>query len=135
MLFCLLTLCIYFITDEDIEKTYKRLGDYIRAKNYKKIAYKFHPYFFADSNLTHKVFFEKQINKYFGSNISCIPATYSLENVLMTYKCDFYTDNSSVAIYAEAMGVKCYSYIPILREYTDAYHQVPLIEDFCIPIE
>ena len=64
-----------------------------------------------------------------------LDSSVCLENVLMSYKCDFYTDNSSVAIYAHDMGVECYSYIPILREYTDAYNIVTFVEKFCIPIK
>ncbi|MBR2771354.1 MAG: hypothetical protein IKD78_04995, partial [Bacteroidales bacterium] len=78
--------------------------------------------------------FEKLIKKHYGDAMIELGSDVSLENVLMTYHCDFYTDNSSIAVYGNALDVKCYTYMPILREYTNAYNNVPLIEKFCIPI-
>ena len=60
----------------------------------------------------------------------------SLENVLMTYKSDFYTHISAVCVYAHEMGADCYSYMPILREYhAKCDETVPLLNEFCIPIK
>nr|MCR4879183.1 hypothetical protein [Bacteroidales bacterium] len=113
---------------------YERLSRFILNQHYSCIAYKFHPYFFAKSNAGTKQRFEKLIKKHYGDAMIELGSDVSLENVLMTYHCDFYTDNSSIAVYGNAMNVKCYTYMPILREYTNAYNNVPLIEKFCIPI-
>ena len=127
---------IYLFVNEQAEDcVYQRLSHYILNKNYSHIAYKFHPYFFAKSNADIKKRFESLIKKYYGDSLTELSADVSLENVLMTYHSDFYTDNSSVAVYGNAMNVKCYTYIPILRNYTTAYNSVPLIEQFCTPIE
>jgi len=121
---------------EDVEEhVYQRLSTYIKSKGYQQIAYKFHPYFFAKSNADIKKRYEGLIKRYYGDMMTELDSSVCLENVLMSYKCDFYTDNSSVAIYAHDMGVECYSYIPILREYTDAYNIVTFVEEFCIPIK
>lgn len=113
---------------------YERLSRIILNKHYSCIAYKFHPYFFAQANADIKHRFEQLIKKYYGDSMIELGPDVSLENVLMTYHSDFYTDNSSIAIYGNAMSAKCYTYMPILRDYTDAYKNVPLIEQFCIPV-
>ncbi len=127
---------IYLWLDEQYEDlVYERLSHFVMNRNYSCIAYKFHPYFFAKSNADTKQRYEKLIKKHFGDALIELGPDVSLENVLMTYHCDFYTDNSSIAVYGNAMNVTCYTYMPILRNYTDAYNHVPLIEKFCIPIE
>lgn len=127
---------LYLYLDERYEeKVYKRLSDFVKSKNYKCLAYKFHPYFFSKNNVALKSRYQNLIDKYYSPDIVEIDAKVGLENVLMTYKCDFYTDNSSVVIYGHAMGVTCYTYMPILREYTDSCENVPFIEDLCIPIK
>jgi len=126
----------FWVQESDEEPIYQRLSSFIKSKNYTCIAYKFHPYFFAETNAEIKKRYEMLIQKYYGDlPIVELDRSISLENVLMTYKSDFYTDNSSICVYAHAMGATCYSYMPILRDYTDAYKNVPLIEDFCIPIK
>jgi hypothetical protein len=126
---------LYLWIEESHEPlVYKRVADFIKHKKYKCLAYKFHPYFFSKNNVNHKKRYEKLIQEYLGMDVLEIDPSIGLENVLMTYKPDFYTDNSSVAIYGHAMGVTCYTYMPILREYTNAYNNVPLIEDFCKPV-
>ena len=39
-----------------------------------------------------------------------LPNDIAIEDVLNEYHCDFFSDWSSVAIYANQMGCKCYSY-------------------------
>lgn len=124
----------FWVKKEDEAKIYERLSSFIKQKGYKNIAYKFHPYFNAQLNAAIKTRYKQLIQKYYGDIMVELSSDVVLENVLMTYHCDFFTDNSSVAIYAHEMGVKCYTYMPILREYSDAYKNVPLIEEFCIPI-
>lgn len=126
---------IYLWIEEKYEDlVYERLSHFIVSQHYSCIAYKFHPYFFAKSNADIKQRFDKLIEKHYGDSMIELSADISLENVLMTYHSDFFTDNSSIAVYGHAMNAKCYTYMPILREYTDAYNNVPLIEKFCIPI-
>lgn len=125
----------FFIKQEDESKVYERLSSLIKQKQYNSISYKFHPYFNAKQNAEIKNRYQKMINRYFGDKMAELSSDIVLENVLMTYHCDFYTDNSSVAIYAHEMGCDCYTYIPILRDYTDVYSNVPLINEVCIPIQ
>lgn len=124
-----------WIKQEDEEIVYQRVSDFVKSKRYKCLAYKFHPDFFSKDNVDIKQRYEKLIRHYYGNDIFEIDGKIGLENVLMTYKSDFYTDYSSVAIYAHAMGVTCYSYLPIVREYSNAYKNIPLIEEFCVPIK
>lgn len=126
---------LYLWIEEQYEPVvYQRLSDFIKKKHYKCMAYKFHPNFFSKKNVDIKKRYDKLIREYFGPDIKEIDAKVGLENVLMTYKCDFYTDNSSVAVYGHAMGVTCFTYLPILQEYTDAYDKEPLVGDYFIPV-
>ena len=120
----------HLMVEEPYEKlVFERLSAFIRTKNYKCIAYKFHPYFFAKTNASIKRYYADLPLIELGWDIS-------LENVLMTYKCDFYTHVSAVSVYAHEMGATCYSYMPILREYNNKCGDVvPLLDDFCIPIK
>lgn len=127
---------IYLWVDEQYEDAiYQRLSAFVLSQNYSCIVYKYHPYFYAKSNADIKKRYEALIKKHYGNAMIELGPDVSLENVLMTYHCDFYTDNSSIAIYGNAMNAKCYTYMPILRDYTDACKNVPLIEKFCIPIQ
>lgn len=129
---------IYLLVDKPYEESvFQKISAFLQSKNYKCIAYKFHPGFFANTNKTIKIRYEKLIQKYFGNlPIRELNWDICLENVIMTYKSDFYTSFSAVALYAHAIGATCYSYMPIIRKYQDkCTEKIPLIEDFCIPIE
>lgn len=129
---------IHLMVEESYEESvFQRISAFLLGKNYKCIAYKFHPYFFAKTNSAIKSRYEKLIQKYYGSlPLRELGPEISLENVLMTYKSDFYTHISAVCVYAHEMGATCYSYMPILREYhAKCDETVPLLNDFCIPVK
>ncbi len=123
-----------FIDDEVIKKIYQELSCFIKSKCYKTITYKFHPIFYATVNSNLKAHYTQMIKNYFGEGLIELDKNTVLENVLMTYACDFYTDNSSVAIYGHELGAACYSYIPILNYYANTHRNYPLINKICIPI-
>ena len=94
---------------------------------------KHHPYNLSNAHINAHRQYNEWIKHYFTANLQELDSQVSLENTIMAHQCDFYTAVSSVAIYAKAMGVVCYSYMPIIREYA----QVPIhiVEELCIPIE
>lgn len=125
---------------EDIRRIYTELEQFIKEKQYKTIAFKYHPNFFADANVEIKQFFEITLRNIFGENLIELDKSAILENILKTYQCDFYTDNSSVALYGSQMGAKCYTYKPILQKYTSKekfdewYPAIPVLEKAFIPV-
>ena len=125
---------------EDINQIYTELGRFIERKQYTTIAFKYHPNFFAAANAEVKLFFEKTIRDIFGENLIELDKSVVLENVLKTYCCDFYTDNSSVALYGSQMGAKCYTYKPVMRKYApeekfeEWYPSIPVLEKAFIPV-
>lgn len=129
-------LYLYGIGVDDVNSVYEKISSFVKDKKYKTIAYKFHPYFFANVNAQKKNDYRDLLFAHFGDSIKEIPANMGLENVLMTYKSDFYTDNSSVAVYAHAMNVTCFTYMPLLQKYANiTFDNVPLIGDFCLPVQ
>lgn len=122
-----------WISQEDAECLFQRLAAFVNSKGYKYIVYKHHPYNLSSAHINAHRQYNEWIKHYFTANLQELDSQVSLENTIMAHQCDFYTAVSSVAIYAKAMGVVCYSYMPIIREYA----QVPIhiVEELCIPIE
>lgn len=115
------------------KEVFQKLSTHINTKNYKTIAYKHHPYTLSTTNNEIYALYNKLIKQLFKAKLIELEPTVSLENTLMFYKCDFYTAVSSVAIYAKAMNINCFSYMPLLRPYTNL--SVPIIEELCSPIK
>lgn len=123
-----------FVGIEKAEEVYQKLSDYIQKRhNYHQIVYKMHPRFNAASNLQHYEEYEGLIKKYFQGIIK-INASIVLENLLASCKADFYSFNSSVAIYASLSGSKCYNILPLLKG-TPAYEEQWIIDECTIPVE
>ena len=123
-----------WINPHQEDAIFQRLSDFVKRKQYKCLAFKFHPFFFSKDNATIKQRYQQLIYQYYGDDIMEIDSVIGLENVLMSYKSDFYTLSSAVALYAHAMGITVYTYKPIFSEYSSALNTVPIIEEFCIPI-
>ncbi|MBR4136539.1 MAG: hypothetical protein IKU03_09080 [Bacteroidales bacterium] len=125
---------------EEIMQIYTELGHFIKDKQYKTIAFKYHPNFFAAANTEIRLFFERTIRDILGESMIELDKSVVLENVLKTYRCDFYTDNSSVALYGSQMGAKCYTYKPIMRKYAhkekfeEWYPTIPVLEKAFLPV-
>ena len=125
---------------EDIKRIYTELGQFIKGKQYKTIAFKYHPNFFAVANTEIRQFFEKTIRDIFGGDLVELDKSVVLENVLKTYRCDFFTDNSSVALYGSQMGAKCYTYKSLMRKYISEekfeewYPSIPVLEKAFLPV-
>ena len=117
---------------EKVEEAYKRLADFIGKKHYQNIAIKFHPRFNVPANKEYKDTYLSTLNKYF-SNIYELPQDVVLENLLAWCKADFYSCDSSVALYAQQTGVKCYSMMPLLKD-TPAYHPTEIMNKISEPI-
>ena len=122
-----------WISLEEAHLVIQQLASYINAKQYKRIAYKHHPYNLSKTN--HHIYeqYNMWLHQYISAKLDELDAQVSLENTLMAHTCDFYTAVSSVAIYAKAMICDCYSYMPLLRPYTTL--SVPVVENLCTPIE
>lgn len=122
-----------WLTDVQVQSVLEKLGTYITKKNYLHVAYKPHPYLLTEENHERYIFYKQCMHRYIKADLIELGAQVSLENTLMAHKdCDFYTAVSSVAIYAKAMGIKCYTFAPIMRQYCNL--SVPEVEDKCIPI-
>ncbi len=103
------SLYICGVESEYIGTIMESLYQFIIHKNeHPVIAYKFHP-----------ILIEAKVEKTFKDIISEVfkntvlmelQADTTIEEILNQYQCDFYSDWSSVAIYAKQMGCTCYSY-------------------------
>lgn len=107
---------------------YKKVAEFFSRQGYKKIAYKFHPKYFADPELAES--YRKGLSAIFGKDIVELDEKCQLENYFLSYPIDFCSDFSSVGIYASNFGRKCYSYMNIFKElYPDSTYS----KDFFIP--
>lgn len=122
-----------FMENEVANKVYADLAAYIKSKGYKHIYCKYHPYFNSKSNADIRKTFEEYVSKYFG-DIKELGSEVVLENLFSTYKCDFYTNHSSVALYAHNMGATCYTYNPIIKKHKPDYKEVNIVNKFCVQI-
>lgn len=132
---------IYLWVNEQSETIiFSRIAQILLSKHYSCIAFKFHPCFFAQINENNKRRYTELVHKYFGETIIEIPSDTCLENVLITYKCDFYTISSSTAIYGSMGGARCYTYMPILEPYLTEeqkriiFPDIPALRDVFTPI-
>ena len=117
-----------------VEQMYARLQQFIISHHrYNRIAYKMHPRFDAESNRANRVAYENLIHHYFPQAYE-LDAGVILEQLLGSGRCDFYSCNSSVAIYASQVGTRCYNLMPLLRG-TPAYEANPIIESITLPVQ
>ena len=123
-----------FVGIDVVKRVYVRLANFMKSKSYKVIAYKMHPRFNAvgmeELCRQYKEIFEGQ----FPQKIVELQPDVVLENVLSCYKCDFYSCNSAISIYASQAGAHCYSIMPLLKG-TPAYETNKFIESCNIQIE
>lgn len=124
----------FFVDDNTVDLIYEDLSKIIMAKKYEQIYFKFHPYFFAESNAEMKIKYGKKIKHFFGDKVNQLSSDIVLECVLSKYKCDFYTNNSSISIYASQMGAKCYSYSPIVKKHDPSYKEEKIVYNYCQPL-
>lgn len=108
-----------FANNEAVKDIYSHLFQYLEKKNYKLIAYKFHPFFAVRPVI--KKEFSDIIHDCCTSELIELGPNIVLENVLKTYKCDFYSSGSSVQIYGAIAGSKCYAFSSYLQKYNSEY--------------
>lgn len=121
------------VTDNQAQQLIKQLANYVNARHYSHIVYKHHPAILSPLQKERYFMYNTWVCQYFEGEIEELNAQVSLENTLMAHpSADFYTAVSTVAIYAHAMGVSCYTYCPLLRQFVDK--AVPVVENICIPI-
>ncbi|MBR2165592.1 MAG: hypothetical protein IJ915_03490 [Paludibacteraceae bacterium] len=121
------------ITDEQAFQIIRQLATFVNNQKYQRVAYKLHPALLSTQQTERNKLYNQWIHEYFTATLEELAPQVSLENTLMAHtNCDFYTAVSTVAIYAHAMGVTCYTYCPLIRQYIDK--RVPFIEDMCTPI-
>lgn len=122
-----------WLSDEQAEKVLEQLCTFISKQNYRHVVYKPHPYLLTKTNRNRYLLYKRCLTQNIKACLIELGAEVSLENTLMAHKdCDFYTVISSVAIYANAMGVRCYTFAPLVRQFYDV--RVPIVEDVCEPI-
>ena len=122
-----------WLKDEQVQRVLEQLGKFIDNQHYRLVAYKPHPYLLTEENYKKYLFYKTCINRSIHTELNELGAEVSLENTLMAHKkSDFYTAVSSVAIYAKAMGIRCFTFAPLVRQFCDLH--VPVVEDMCIPI-
>ena len=122
------------LTTEQTDQLYKRLSDIIQQKHYRYLACKLHPRFEAPQNAEYKQQYVDILNKYFP-HIEFLPADCVLESVLCTAKQDFYFGFSSVALYVSQSGVKCYTFMPWLKD-TSVWTPMPdVLQKTATPLE
>lgn len=102
----------YNIPIHIVGEIYLQILNRIRQENKTIVAYKFHPLFYTNHDLITS--YRKLIMNIFGDSSYELYSNTVIENVLNTYHSDFYSDCSSVGIYASNFGVKCYSYAKLL---------------------
>lgn len=112
----------YMDTDK-VDTIFRQLSLYLRPKNYKTIVYKYHPLFgvFPDKQKA----YDEILHRYFGNNIVQLDDTAVLENILMTYKSDFYSNGSSVQRYGVIAGAKCYDFSSYIRRDSGTLSDMP----------
>lgn len=121
------------VSDEHAQQIILQLAEFVNAQKYRHIAYKHHPALLSPLQSERYKKYNLWIRQYIKGDIEELQAQVSLENTLMAHPlADFYTAVSTTVIYAHAMGVKCYSYCPLIRVYVAK--EVPLIENLCILI-
>jgi len=97
-----------------IDGVYKAIAGYIAKKNYKNLACKFHPRFEAPQNFTIKKEYTSILKRYFPT-IKILSKDIILEQILVSPNQDFYCGVSSVPLYVSLSGVKCYTYMPLVK--------------------
>ena len=121
------------ITDEQVCQIIRQIATFINKQKYKRVAYKMHPALLSSQQTERYKLYNRWVREYFTASMEELSPQVSLENTLMAHtNCDFYTAVSTVVIYAHAMGVRCYTYAPLIRQYIDK--SVPFIEDMCTSI-
>lgn len=123
------------ISNDVVERVYNQLSKYMRStKSYKCIAYKFHPRFYVPDNIEQKEAYRAILSSSLGEELIELPKDVVLENLLSWCKADFYSCDSSVALYASQMKVRCFSMMPLL-EGTPAYHPTEIMNKISIAIK
>lgn len=111
-----------------VKDIYNHLSNYIATKKYNYIAYKFHQMFERRPEM--KVQYKELIRYFFGDNLIELDNSVVLENILKSYRCDFYSMRSSAGIYGTQSGAKCYAYTSLLRNYITIDDNHPLKDIF-----
>lgn len=108
------------VSNSEVEALYQKVASFVNAKGYKCVAFKFHPRFGTPNNKSYREFYRSVLVREF-SHIIELPQEVVLENLLAWCKADFYSFDSSIALYASKEGATCYSLMPLLKG-TPAYH-------------
>ncbi len=113
------------VDNERVAQIFKSLAEFMAEKQYKLIAFKLHPRFNSINNKVYKEYYCRLLKELFP-NIHELPQDLVLENLLAWCKADFYSCDSSVALYVSQEGVRCYSMMPLLKG-TPAYHPTDIM--------
>lgn len=117
-----------FISLTQAEEYYRQLGAFVaEKKQYKHVKYKMHPRFNAANNAQHRREYLELVNRYLP-HAEPLDSDVVLEELLAATKADFYSCNSSVALYAAPMGCRCYN-LNCLLEGTSAFEHSSIMEE------
>lgn len=105
---------IYQVPLDAIATVFQKIKDNIALKENIVVAAKFHPYYYIHTENKEK--FQAVLKTVFGELFRELPMDAILEDVLNTYHSDFYSLWSSIGIYAQRNGCKCYSFAHFLNE-------------------
>lgn len=109
-----------------VKKLYQQLATFMKRKSDFKLAYKFHPAFY--DNADQYTDYKNIIKDIFGDKAIELDRSIILENVIISCRTTFFTDMSSVAIYAGLYGIKSYSYYKLIYGINKDYDKKL---DFC----
>ncbi|MBO7457267.1 MAG: hypothetical protein J6T71_05540 [Paludibacteraceae bacterium] len=115
------------IENDQVEVLYKRVAAFVKAKRYSCVAFKFHPRFETPNNRAYRDFYRAVLLREIEGIVE-LPQEVVLENLLVWCKADFYSFDSSVALYASKEGCTCYSLMPLVQG-TPAYHYCRIMEE------
>lgn len=114
------------IENDKVENLYKQVAAFVNTQNYTCVAYKFHPRFGTPNNKAYRESYQSILSREFKGIVE-LPQEVVLENMLAWCKADFYSFDSSVALYASKEGCTCYSLMPLLQG-TPAYHYCEIMD-------
>ncbi|MBQ9638079.1 MAG: hypothetical protein IJV22_00795 [Bacteroidales bacterium] len=123
-----------FVSDEYMEQIYTALAQYMMQHHaYSRMLYKFHPRFDAEENRSRRLTYESIIKRLFPTAKE-MDRSVVLESLLASCGADFYSCNSSVALYAAPSGTTCYNIMPNLKG-TDGYAENDVMSRLTKPLD
>ena len=128
-----------FVGMDTVRTFFERTARYITTRHsYANICYKMHPRFDAAINRTLKEAFVTELKKNLP-DIEELSADVVLEEFVASTGADFYSCNSSTALYVSQTGSQCYNLLPLLCEIDPGaqrgYDKFAVLDAVSIPVK